>query len=268
MRKRNTNRPFIDLTGKCFGRLKVAERVWSEKDARHVWRCVCVCGNEKLAQTADLVSGKISSCGCLHREILVTRNFKHGLKQHPLYVTWHDMKRRCYEKSNPAYKRYGGRGIVMCDEWKASPKAFIEWAEANGYSKGLSIDRIDNNGNYEPSNCRWTTVDVQSRNKSTNIFITYRGETKVLQDWAEQLNIDHMSLKRRIEKHGIEGAFNYKIRKPLLVECRGKVQTVAAWAKEVGMGPMTLHYRLKRHPPEVAIFTPVGAPLGRHGEDA
>lgn len=109
------------------------------------------------------------------------------------------MKQRCYNVKHNNYKRYGGRGIKVCDEWLNDSQAFIDWALNNGYADDLTIDRIDNDGNYEPSNCRWITVKEQQNNKSTNIKVTYDGRTMTLKEWADKLCICYQTLFFRIK---------------------------------------------------------------------
>ena len=108
------------------------------------------------------------------------------------------MKQRCYNKNDDRYPRYGGRGITVCDEWRINPQAFYEWSMANGYADDLTIDRIDNDGNYEPSNCRWATQKEQANNKSSCIYITYNGETKDVKQWSEELGMPYNTLFSRI----------------------------------------------------------------------
>lgn len=124
---------------------------------------------------------------------------RHGMKHTKLYGVWCGMKRRCYCTGSPDYTRYGGRGIKVCDEWKHDFMAFHEWATANGYAPGLSIDRIDCDGDYRPENCRWVTQAVQNRNYSRNHFITYRGETKCLSDWADEYGIKRATILWRLK---------------------------------------------------------------------
>lgn len=157
---------FIDLTGKKFGRLTVLERT-EEKGSRSEikWQCKCDCGNVVIVRGQYLRSGATKSCGCYHREQTSKATKIHGLKHERLYRIWKNMKSRCYCVNKPDYHRYGGRGIEVCSEWKENYLAFREWALKNGYEENLSIDRIDFNKNYEPSNCRWTTQRVQARNR-------------------------------------------------------------------------------------------------------
>nr|DAR52172.1 MAG TPA: PVL ORF-50-like family [Bacteriophage sp.]DAV70115.1 MAG TPA: PVL ORF-50-like family [Caudoviricetes sp.] len=176
-------RKTIDLTGKKFGRLTVikrAEDTISDKGVRTKrWECICDCGNKTIVRQAGLQRGTTKSCGCLHREIIGNMSRKHGLSNNcgRLYPLWKSIKYRCYCKTCKSYKNYGGRGIVMCDEWKNNFTLFYKWAIENGYkeektSNGiniLTIDRIDVNGNYEPDNCRFITNAEQAQNKRNSI---------------------------------------------------------------------------------------------------
>lgn len=127
----------------------------------------CFCGNEFETHINRLKSGHASSCGCFRSFTSKENNSTHGLSKHPLYKVREGMKARCLVITHHAYARYGGRGIKICDEWLNDFKAFYDWAIANGYEQGLQIDRINNDGNYEPSNCRFVTPKVNIRNQST-----------------------------------------------------------------------------------------------------
>lgn len=117
-----------------------------------------------------------------------------------IYLIWHDMKRRCYQPQNKRYSRYGGRGIRICAEWLDNFQAFFDWSMANGYSPELTIDRIEKDGNYEPSNCRWATKYEQANNRSNNHFITYNGETKTMKEWSDTVGISYYALRQRINR--------------------------------------------------------------------
>lgn len=155
---------FKDLTGKQFGRLTVIERI-KHNNTLGYWICKCECGNEKIVPTNRLTQGMTKSCGCLNHDLVIERSTVHGLRHTRLYRIWNGMKQRCHNENHPRFKDWGGRGIKVCDEWKQSFKTFYDWSIQNGYSDNLSIDRINNNGNYDPNNCRWSTVQEQNKNK-------------------------------------------------------------------------------------------------------
>lgn len=164
---------FIDLTGQRFGAVVVLDRAENSTKNEVMWRCRCDCGKEFTTRARSLRGGETHSCGCLRLTRMIEgskrANTKHGGAPHrgyeKLYNVWLRMKGRCNNPKATNYKYYGGRGITVCDEWKNSYAAFREWALANGYKDGLSIDRIDVNGNYTPDNCRWITMAEQQKNK-------------------------------------------------------------------------------------------------------
>lgn len=206
----------FDLTGKRFGRLKVIKDVGKSKDRNIIWECLCDCGKIKNIKGNNLMQGRTKSCGCLNKEITSNRSTTHGLSQkEPLYCVWRSMRDRCYNKNNSSYNRYGGRGIIVCDEWKNNVELFYNWMVSNGYKKGLTIDRIDNNGNYEPNNCRVISKQQQNRNYSRNIILKYNGKEKTLIDWCEILDLKYSMVYLRIKKNNwsVEKAFETPIRK-------------------------------------------------------
>ena len=184
-----------DLTGLRFGRWVVLKYLGSE-----TWLCKCDCGTVKKVKGRNLREGESLSCGCLHKEIVGKNSTTHGKSKTRLYKIWCNMKCRCYTPSSTKYEMYGGRGISVCNEWKANFMNFYVWAMANGYRDDLSIDRINSDGNYEPNNCRWATYKVQGNNTNQNHVITFKGKSQTLAEWADELGFSYKVLSERIRR--------------------------------------------------------------------
>jgi hypothetical protein len=170
MRGVNKMGKLVDLTGCKFGRLTVIKKAGYTKKYSVLWQCKCECGGETITTSANLNNGNTKSCGCLQKEKAVTSNITHGCCHERLHGIWTAMKSRCYNPHNKRYKYYGERGISVCDEWSNSYSVFRKWALANGYDENAprgvcTIDRIDVDGNYEPSNCRWVDNKTNAQNK-------------------------------------------------------------------------------------------------------
>lgn len=191
-------RQLIDMTEQRIGRWMVLKRAGNNKHKNALWLCRCECGHERVVRSNDLRRGKSQGCASCG-------STTHGGKGTRLYSVWQEMRYRCINKNHHAYKYYGGRGIVVCREWNTF-ETFRDWALANGYGKGLSIDRINNNGNYGPDNCRWATRKQQHRNKRSNRYITINGVTKLLCEWAEIAGISRQALRWR-HKNGWRGEY-------------------------------------------------------------
>lgn len=211
-----------NLIGQRFGRLTVIElhhreQVFNKrgikKGYKNYWLCKCECGNEKVIVGESLIANKTKSCGCFRNEKLKERRLKHGMSETKLNGIYSSMKRRCYNKNDKNYNDYGNRGITVCDEWKNNSKAFYNWALSNGYQEGLTIDRIDNNGNYEPSNCKWATMKEQSRHRRNSRLVEYNGKAQCISAWAEELGVREGLLRDRLRANwSIEKAFNTPVK--------------------------------------------------------
>lgn len=185
-----------DLIGQRFGRLVVQSFSHMDKYYNSHWVCKCDCGNIHISNKAVLSRGEAKSCGCLNREIVSKITTKHNLSHTKLYAIWSAMKDRCLNPLNRAYKHYGGRGIKICDPWAASVENF--YRDMGHPTEGMSLDRIDNNGNYCPENCRWIAQKEQNANKRDNILITIDGVTKCLSHWCEYFHIPVSTARYRL----------------------------------------------------------------------
>lgn len=190
-----------DLTGKRFGRLLVVERtegkLLKSGYKQQMYKCLCDCENTIVVTYISLVTGNTTSCGCYAKELLRKKNTTHGMSGTKLYDVWKEMRRRCSKENDGSYFYYGARGIKVCDEWESDFQSFYNWAIKNGYREGLEIDRINNNDNYEPSNCRWVTRRKQMNNCSINIVIPIKGYCKTIAEWASLFDIHPETLRNR-----------------------------------------------------------------------
>lgn len=191
----------IDLTGEKYGKLTVLKMVERNSSNKVQWLCQCECGNLKKVTAGHLRSGHTKSCGCYNLESSISANITHGGKGTRLYNIWCDMRKRCNNPSVKHYSRYGGRGISVCPEWMNDFNSFRDWSMKNGYSDNLTLDRIDNDGNYCPDNCRWATRSTQNNNTSRCHVITVNGISKNIAQWSAYLGIKRFRIDSAY-KHG------------------------------------------------------------------
>lgn len=193
------SKTFIDLTGKTYGRLTVIGLAPKRRQSV-MWHCKCACGNYRIVSGVNLKQGFSESCGCLNSEVLSQRNTTHGLSLSTEHKSWIGMRQRCCNPRNPSYKRYGGRGITMHEEWKGCG-GFEKFLQCVGSapSRSHSIDRINNDGNYEPGNVRWATSFEQANNNRSNFRIEINGVTKTLAEWVREYRTNYGTVLHRIK---------------------------------------------------------------------
>lgn len=196
----------LDLTGMTFNGVKVIARV-RRGPKRVEWECLCHCGASFVCRGYSITSGHTVSCGCIGQKRLDEGRIKHGLYRTKEYGSWASMKDRCFKPLKKSYPQYGGRGIDVCPRWLESFENFL--SDMGPCPSGHSIDRIDNELGYWPSNCRWATSGQQSRNKRSNVRIRWKGKERVLTDWAHELGFNVATLYARVVRYGwsIDEAF-------------------------------------------------------------
>ena len=203
---------FVDLTGQTFARLTVVAHAGKHRLGGHQWRCECECGEVRIVRTAQLNNGTHRSCGCLSREVARSVCLKrfadgfrlpkgatitHGKSQTATYASWCSMRQRCENPTAAHWQDYGARGIKVCERWQSFENFLADMGER---PSGMSIDRIDNDGNYEPSNCRWATKKQQARNRRSSVMVTVNGRRETLAALAERSLVGYMTLRNRIVK--------------------------------------------------------------------
>lgn len=187
--------PAIPLLGRRFGRLLVLRRS-TEKAHYARWECQCDCGAITSASSKKLLNGQTKSCGCLRKEVSRDRMLKHGLCGTKAFGVWRGMIRRCYDTKAKSYPRYGGRGILVCSEWRQSFVAFHQ--DMGDPLPGMTLEREDTNGPYCKENCRWATMKEQQNNRTNNRLISCRGKTLTVAQWSELRGINYGTLFSRI----------------------------------------------------------------------
>ena len=188
-----------NLKGKVFGRLTVLSFSHTNKNRHSIWDCECCCGNRVKVLTGKLTTGQTKSCGCLQKERASDANSTHRLRHHALYVVWANIKARCLNENSPAFQYYGGRGITLFDPWINNFKLFFDWALENGYKDGLTIERINNDDGYSPSNCTFIPQSEQCNNKRSTRYLTFNGVKMPLYKWAANVNLSAKCLAARLK---------------------------------------------------------------------
>lgn len=194
---------FQDLTGQRFGRLTVLERAvrgsTPGKKHRTYWLCECDCGNVSVVLAEGLKSGNTTSCGCYHREVVSKTIMTHKRIEDNVYLKWSAMKARCFNKNTEHYSDYGGRGITVCDRWRDSFDLFYEDVSKLPHfgEDGYSLNRIDNDGNYEPGNVEWADSVVQNNNKRNNRLVTFNDKTQTVAKWSRETGIPYNVIYKR-----------------------------------------------------------------------
>lgn len=190
----------IDLTGQKFGRLTVIERAKNAKYSSVRWLCQCDCGQQTVVTAGNLKNNHTRSCGCLRRDINSKIHYIHGYshsknKRNEIYTIWKDIVKRCNNSNCNNYENYGGRGIRICNKWLK----FINFLEDMGERpRGMSVDRINNDGDYCPENCKWSTRKEQNRNSRHNVLITINNKTRCLSEWCEFYQLPYQKVYGRL----------------------------------------------------------------------
>lgn len=184
-----------DLTGQVFGRLTVLRYAGNNKQHSAMWECVCECGSHLTVWGCDMRRGQSLSCGCLKADLARERFTIHGMSTTTEYASWDSMLKRCLDTSHDHYYLYGGRGITVCERWMQFENFFVDMGTKP--SSTHTIDRIDNDGNYEPGNCRWATKKEQARNRRNSRVVQFNGQTMCVADWSDVTGIPAYALHRR-----------------------------------------------------------------------
>jgi hypothetical protein len=196
-----------DHIGKKFGKLTATDlfekRILNNGKKALFWKCLCDCGGVSYVRRAMLMNGNTKSCGCGRAEnaakLFTTHGHSKNNKESPTYYSWHNMIKRCTMPSCIQYKDYGGRGISICEEW-LSFESFL--ADMGERPKGKTLDRINMNGNYDPTNCKWSTVAEQNINKRSNRVLTLNGKSMCVSEWARFLGVNEATIRCRIDRYG------------------------------------------------------------------
>jgi len=200
---------FNNISNQKFGRLTILPK-WERKGNHVYWLCLCSCGTKKYISASNLYNGHAQSCGCFNRELIRTRSVTHGKSKTPTYNIWKGMRKRCLNPTDKSFHNYGGRGISVCNRWSKYENFYSDIGERP--SNKHSIDRIDNNGNYEPNNCQWALKETQMNNMRTNINLTYKHKTLTVRQWSKLSKVSYHTFWQRLYR------LNWNIEKALTAQ--------------------------------------------------
>ena len=238
--------------GDKYGRLTVVQEVdavVSPSNGKKYRRVLfqCECGETAVRRLEAVRSGASASCGCLQRETSreIGKRTKHGMTNSSTYLSWCMMKQRCYNTKDSSYEQYGGRSIAVCSRWRQSFEAFFE--DMGERPSDCTLERLDVDGDYEPTNCVWATSTEQARNRRSNVMLTFRGKTMCISAWSEQCGIPRKTLEKRISQYNftVEQALTIPVAAPRKLMYQGRSQTISEWAAETGIPRRTISSRLK-----------------------
>jgi hypothetical protein len=234
----------LDMTTKKYGRLSAIRQIPNPKQTGALWEFECDCGNIKVIKSQAVRLGLVVSCGCYSKELLIKNLTTHNCSRHPNFKTWQSMISRCTKETDKDYPSYGGRGIKVCDDW-LDPNKFIADMGLKP-TKKHTLDRIDNNGNYEPKNCRWASPLEQSHNKRNNRNLTAYGETLCMAEFSRKYNIPQTTIMRRLAK-GMTA--EQIIETPIraigeTLTYNGITKKLNDWAKDLGLTRRSIKNRL------------------------
>jgi hypothetical protein len=233
-----------DMTGKRFGRLIVKNSAGIDRRGQYAWECQCDCGEVITVGGSHLRTNHTNSCGCIRIETISKNARTHGLSKTKTYKLWANMVQRCTNPENNSFKHYGGRGIAVCERWMEFDNFITDMGHP---TKGMTLDRRDNNGNYEPANCRWASVKEQQNNKRSNHIVTYNGKQMTLAQVADAAGIPYPRLRSRlcvhnlpIEVAAISERYHYKLTKEKAEEIRASLEANSVLAARYSVTQRTI----------------------------
>lgn len=235
----------IDMTGKTFGSLVAIACAGIGSDGKYQWRFACECGKEFTACGSKVRRGEVITCPECSMERVRLSHIKHGRARTPEHRAWSHIKSRCFNQKVPEYKHYGGRGITMCQRWIDSFENFLADMGSKP-SKLHSIDRIDNNGNYEPSNCRWASFNEQANNKRSNRLVIINSKSKTMSEWATENGLNREIVHKRLRRGWSGESLIASPMQAQKISYCGKNASIPEWSEITGIKTATLYWRIKQ----------------------